>query len=158
MGGSRTLVTEYLKVRSGPVWIDRTLWILVGVALFEAFGSLQWSVGLSAAGLFNRSEFLALILWTAPLALGLLTLRSMVRGTGWTPRTLHALTRAPLKLSAAFFGLGLGTVGLRALVLSWFAPGLSEMYLVPVKDAVVWLVLSLMILAIAQARRRRASA
>jgi hypothetical protein len=159
VGSSRALVSEFSKVRANQVWIDRTLWIVVGHALFQAFWSLQQSTVMSSTTAFTYPR--SLLFWIAPVVLAMLTLRSIVRGAGWTPRTLNSLARTPLKLSAAFLCLGLGTIAFRALALSSSVtnrvfPG-TYIAAVSAANVVFWIVLSLMIYGVARARVHRAA-
>ena len=132
VGAGAPLAAEFSRINMHAVWIDRILWMLVGYVLvistLSSPGALE--LGLMVARGHYLASWVYSPLWLLtflmvyPLILALLFVRSLLR-SGSMSSLITGLLKKPLRLSIAFFLLGLLPDSLRLWSLSRMSRGVS---------------------------------
>jgi hypothetical protein len=121
IGTGPGLAAEFAGINGHALWIDRLFWMLFGATSAFGFWSLVQSIGVVVRipNDLNLPVLFLVLVWVTPVIVGVILVRSLVRGHGTAPRLLANLLRRPLRLSVAVLLLGLSSVVLRVLALCY---------------------------------------
>lgn len=155
VGHGMTLAAEFGSINNSHIWIDRLLWMLIGWASVSIVQSLLSSIALALVFPNGLRGFLPAVIQVLPLILAALMLGSLVRADGRASRLMTRLLCKPISLSLVFFGIGLASVLLRLLAGFLIVGRLLQPAVAGFLVSIVpWVIVALIILILAEKRRR----
>lgn len=162
VGPGAKLSAEFGRINTSVLWIDRMLWMLLGVVCVSIVRSWLSSVSFALMVPNGLPRFVSVVLWVSPLILAGLVLRSLARSDGSVPRMMANLLGNPGRLSLTFLGLGLVTFFLRAWSVSYISGRgphtVGLMWFIEPNLLVLftWAIIALLIFVLARRRLRSA--